>query len=444
MLQKLLSAPKEVGKMGAFLFFQLKLWRYCVGLLKKNHCGQQAAALSYHTIFGFVPLTIVMLLVFHSLPASEEAEQRLRGFVYKHTLLGKIEYPVQDPNYPEGKIKLSQKIDQITNRFFQRIDEEKTPLTLITGILVIWAAIALLTTVERTFNRIWHVTRGRGIIQRIVYYWATLTLAPLLLGVGFYINARYALTYSLAGSLKTGFFFNPRHVLPLFVSVLAFCLLYILMPNTKVNIKPAIWGALIAALAWAVAKRLFGIYVTKFIPYSRIYGIMGLVPLSVLWIYITWLIILFGLQLAYTTQHLKTLDAAEMEAAKKPQDYFIANDLTVINIMRFIAEAFNKNKGPVSLDQICERLKLPQSLAVKILDHLTGRELLVRTSQPVEGFFPAAPPGSVKLSDISEAVADASFFAVSPDEQSNLAKIAASQQKLLGEYSLEQILNMQA
>ncbi len=179
----------------------------------------------------------------------------------------------------------------------------------------------------------------------------------------------------------------------------------------------------------------------EFIPYSKVYGVLGLVPLGVLWIFITWLIILFGLQLTFTTQHLTSLDAAEIAAAKKTEEYFIANDLTAINIVREIAVAFERNDAPVEAEVICSKLDIPAEFAEKILNHLVDRELIAKTSEPKTGFLPAKDPANIKLSDIAEAVA-AVGFAQSPTGQSqSLEEITQSQRSALAQYSLKQIIN---
>jgi membrane protein len=136
-------------------------------------------------------------------------------------------------------------------------------------------------------------------------------------------------------------------ILSYFVATVAFFLLYFVMPNTKVSFKAAIWGAAIAALVWMAAKSIFGYCITELGLYRTVYGVMALIPMTVVWIYITWLTVLFGLQLTYTTQHLKSLDAAEIAAARKNEKYFIANDLTIINIVGEIAAAFQANQAPV-------------------------------------------------------------------------------------------------
>ena len=204
------------------------------------------------------------------------------------------------------------------------------------------------------------------------------------------------------------------------------------------RVKPAIWGAAVAALVWAAAKWIFGVYVTKFIPFNQVYGMLGLIPLSVFWIYVSWLIVLFGLQLTFTTQHLKSLDAAEIEAAHKTEDYFIANDITAINIVREIAAAFQNNQAPIQAEVISSKLDIPAELTEKILNSFVNRGIIVKTSEPKTGFLPAKDPEEIKLSEISEALASIGFA-----QSTELQQISQVQKDSLAQYNLKQILQQE-
>ena len=436
-LKNLLAMPTEkLGKASRFAVFQIKLWSHCTRLLKKNRAGQQAAALSYHTIFGIVPLAIVMLLIFQSLPAHSDIGEKVKSLVYEHLQLS-IKY-ASEPEYSEKTVVLTEVLDAIVENFFEGVEEGKGSVTLVSVVIIIWAALALLSTIERAFNNIWHVGKGRSILHRIINYWALLTLGPLLLGLGIYITTQY----SPVGEIQRKVLSNTAPVvLSYIISTVAFFLLYFVLPNTKVQARAAIWGAAVAALVWAFAKWGFRIYVVEFIPYSKVYGVLGLVPLSVLWIFITWLIVLFGLQLTFTTQHLKSLDAAEIAAASKTEQYFIANDLTAINIVREIAAAFEANKAPVSSEVICSKLNMPGEFGNKILNHLVDSGLIAKTSDPKVGFIPAKDPVNIRLSDIAAAVAEVGFAQSPTDQPDSLQQIAQSQRNALAQCTLKQILS---
>ncbi len=434
-LKELLSTPTmQVGRARRFLVFQIKMWSHCIRLLGHNRAGQQAAALAYYTLFGLVPLAIVVLLVFQYSGAYKDIGVQVKQFGYEQLHLAQIEY-APEPNNPAQKVMVTEKLDSIIDKFFSGMSLGS--LSIVSVALVIWAAIGLLSTIERAFNRIWHVTRGRGLLQRMIDYWALLTLGPLLLGVGIYATTRYAALRTIEATVLT-------HVTPTVVSgalaLLAFFLLYLLLPNTKVQPGPALWGAAVAALAWSAAKWGFGQYVTEFIPYGKIYGVLGLIPLTVFWIYVTWLIILFGLQLTFTTQNLSTLDAAEIAAARKSeQDYFLTNDLTAINLVKEIAESFQRGDGPLTAETLCRRLDLPSELGDRLIGCLIGAGLIARTQEPTVGLVPAKSPERIRLSDIVDALTGAAFAQPEPGTSGALAELMRTQQQALAALTLRDI-----
>ena len=434
--KKLLSTPTtQLGKAGRFAVFQIKLWSHCIRLLEKNHAGRQAAALSYHTVFGIVPLAIVTLLIFQSFPAYSKVAEELRSVVYKELNLSKIEIP--DMDKPEETKKLTEELNLIVSKFFSGVN--KGSITLFSVVIVVWAALSLLSTIEKAFNNIWHVARGRNFLQRIISYWALLTLGPLLLGAGIYIANPYKNIEWFQETFLADF---APVLLSFLVATVAFFLLYFVLPNTKVKTKAAIWGAAVAAVVWIAAKSAFGYGITELKLYSTVYGVMALVPMTVFWIYVTWLTVMFGLQLTFTTQHLSSLDAAEIAAAKENEEYFIANDFTAINIVREIAVAFMKNQAPVSPEVICSKLDVPPEFGDKILDHLVGRGLIAKTSEPTVGFLPVKDPENIRLSDIAEAVSVAGFAQSAPDQPQTLERINQTQRNALAQYSLKEILDV--
>lgn len=461
----LLTTPNtQLGRAGRFAVFQIKLWTHCAKLLRLNRAALQAAALSYRTIFGIIPMAIVMLLIFRLFPASADIGSRVKNLIYDELQLSKIQNnynnglqtnlsqndannpdlvfisqtdtnDVNTPgSSPEDIVTPIEYIDKIVNSFFNRVASGS--VTLVSLLIVIWAATALLTTIEKAFNNIWHVPRGRNFLQRIINYWALLTLGPILLGVGVYIASTNA---AFTEFEESGQDYIPV-ILSYFISVIAFFLLYFVLPNTKVNVKPAIWGAAVAGIVWALAKWIFRIYITKFIPYNQVYGMLGLVPLSVFWIYISWLIVLFGLQLTYTTQHLKTLDAAEIASAKKDEEYYIANDITAINIVREIACAFQDKRSPIETESISGKLEIPFELVEKILNAFVQYNIIVKTAEPKAGYVLAGDPENIRLSDISQALASIGFAQSMPENKDNLLRITQAGRNALAQYNLKQIL----
>lgn len=429
-VKKLFTTPTDqMGKASRFLVFQLKLWTHCGKLLIKNRSGQQAAALSYHTIFGIVPLAIMVLLIFQSFPAYKAVGDRFKAKVYNELRLD-IKYP--NPDKPGEVLAASDRLDEMVNGFFAGLNDGR--IALVSTIIILWAAIGLLSTIERSFNNIWHVGKGRNILHRVINYWAILTLGPLLLGAGIYASAWFSTLTELQ---------RKANIAPAIVSyciaVVVFFLLYYVLPNTKVQAKAAIWGALVAAFVWSLAKWGFSVYVTKLIPYSEVYGVLGLIPLTIFWIYVSWLIVLFGLQLTFTTQHLKSLDAAEIAMTKRRDDYFIANDITVFRIVGEIAESFEKGSGAIGTEIICSKLDIPIDFGDKILNHLVRAGIIMRVSDPKVGYVPAKEPENILLSDISKAVVSAGFAQHLPTGDDKFSRIWQENEKLLSGYNIKKL-----
>ena len=200
-LNRIITTPAEnLGKVARFFVFQIRVWPQCIKLLKKNRAGQQAAALSYYSIFGLIPIAIVMLLIFQSFPAYQELGEKFRDYLYDYVQLSDIQYP--DPSNPEVVIRATDHIDKLAKGFFA--ESGRGSITIFSVIVIIYAALGFLTTIERTFNNIWHVSRGRGFVQRMVNYWA-LTLVPLLAVGGIYLSSKIAEFCKLDGLSSIGF-----------------------------------------------------------------------------------------------------------------------------------------------------------------------------------------------------------------------------------------------
>lgn len=427
-LRELLSTPTErLGKFGRFGVFQYKIWKHCIRQLIINRAKEQAAALSYQTIFGIVPVVIVMLMIFQAIPQSNEVSGRLKATVYDKLNLSAIEIPSGDNGQPT---KLTDHLEGIMKTFFS--EQNRGNITILSTVFIIYAAIGLLSTIEATFNNICHVGRGRSFIMRIVNYWAILTLGPLMMGTAIYISA----TFAAVG--KVSAFFAPV-IINYVIGVFAFYMLYLVMPNVRLGWKSTLWGAAVAALVWTIVKEGFGFYVVHYKPYSNLYGAMALVPLSVFWIYVTWLIVLFGLQLTYATHNLKSLEDAEQMAVSKNENYFIGGDTTAMNIMAFIASAYGSRNAPVTTETICSRLNLPAEFAEKMLPHMVRSGLLARTSEPVVGYVPATDPRNIRLSDIAMAVDDAGIAQNATMTRQSTKQMRAAAIKHFSEHTLDEL-----
>ncbi len=442
-IRRWFTAPtEELSRWARFLVFQIRIGRHCIRLLRVNRFGTQAAALSYYTIFGLVPAAIVMLMIFQMFPTYRDVGGKVHAFVYEQMNLTRLEYPAPTVEQPseqsesKTKISVAAKLDEIIEHYLGRLNTGA--IGIVSGLLVIYAAIGLLSTVEKAFNVIYRVPTGRSFLKRMVNYWSLLTLGPLLLGVGIHLSTQFM----MMEGIHQGVLPYIRPILPFVISFLLFFFLYYMLPNTSVSSGAALWGAGVAAVLWTIAKFLFGLYVTKFVPFNAVWGILGIIPLTVFWIYWTWIFILFGLQLTYAVQHLRTLDAAELARVQRVSEVcFLANDQTVTRMVEFVVRVFEQREElPVSAEQVAANLQMPVDFARRVLDQLVKSGLLCHTNEPVQGYVPSTDGAHISLLDISRAVDSLSYGKADPLHNPKLVVVFEKIRQELGRYTLKDVL----
>ncbi len=422
----------QIGMTRRFLLFQGKAWSYCARLLRKNRASDVAASLSFSTIFGLVPLAVILLMVLQFMPGYEDVGERIKDFTYQQLHLSEIVYEPVDAEEPE---QLTDHLDAIIQNVIEGADTGG--ITIMSLGFVIVAALILLFKIERAFNNIYHVTFKRNFLHRMVNYWAVMTLGPVLIGIGIYVMTQYLAVDGLEATMYSDLGWTGVSYL---MAMVTFFMLYFVLPNTSVQVRAAVWGAAVAALAWMVSKWIFGLYITNFLPYRDIYGAIGLIPLSVIWIYVTWLIVLFGLQLTFTVQHLKRLDQADVEAARKKETHFMANDITVIGIVREVADWFEQQRGPVGMEYICSKLDMPAEFGERIAAHLVQAGILARVSEPRDGYMLGRDPADISLSDIVHVIDTAGFGSHVASQNARLLQLRQSQNSALRRFTVRDIL----
>jgi membrane protein len=253
-----------------------EFWRFIFQRFWLDRSINSAAALTYTTLFAVVPMMTVTFTMLSAIPAFQGVGEQIQGFVFRNFLPASGEL-VQD--------------------YLQAFTAQARQLTWIGVALLAATAFAMLVTVEKTFNTIWRVRQPRRGLSSFLLYWAILSLGPILLGAGF-----VASTYITSLSLLSGphALIGAKTLLgfmPLLSSAAAFTLLYASVPNARVPFRHALIGGWFTAALFEAAKGLFGLYVSLFPGYQLIYGAFATVPLFLLWIYLSWLIVLFGAEL---------------------------------------------------------------------------------------------------------------------------------------------------
>ena len=273
-------------------------------------------------------------------------------------------------------------------------------LGLTSTLALVFVAIGLLRTIEATFNDIWGVPRGRGWLTSIVQYWAAITLGPivLVLAVGLTSGPYYqkmAEWIGSRGALGSVVF----AALPFVVLSLGFALLYQLMPHTKVRWPAALAGGIVGGCLWQLNNKLSVTYVASAVSYSKIYGSLGLLPLFLAGLYFSWLILLFGAQVAYAYQNRRTY----LQEKQSGNVHQLGREFVALRLMTRLAGDFQRGEKPSGTNELGAALAVPTRLVSQILQTLLHARLVVEVSGRDTAYAPARPLDQITLHEIGRA-----------------------------------------
>lgn len=254
-----------------------KFWRFLrivFNRFNEDGCAYRAAALTYTTLLSLVPLMAVSFAILSAFPVFKLLSAQIQNFIF------------------DNFVATSSKAIQL---YLQEILRQVGSLPLIGFLSLVITAILMMFNMDRAINEIWRVKERRKGISAIVLYWAVLTFAPLLLGISIAATS-YLISLKFISEAATHLgLVNPiLHVLPFVLSIILFAFFYAAIPNCHVPIRYAVISAIIAGFLFELAKGAFTFYVTNFPVYALLYGALASIPLFLIWLYICWVIILFG------------------------------------------------------------------------------------------------------------------------------------------------------
>jgi membrane protein len=264
--------------------------------------------------------------------------------------------------------------------------------------LIAYAAIGLMVTIENSFNTIFRAPAGRPWIRRIPLYWFVLTVSPVAMGATWYLNVKVASWIESVEGWQ--FVLVAASTLWSFgVTWLVMLAIYMLVPNAGVAWRPAMGGALVAALLLEIGKRSLDAYLGNAFAVSQLYGSLGLVPLFMFWVYLMWLAVLFGLEVCAILQRLegRELESMEPTAARTG----LLDPAAVIEVAEHVAASFAEGAVATS-QQIADSCALPIEVVEQLLDSLVVGGILHRVGNTSPAVTLARPPERVAAQELIE------------------------------------------
>ncbi len=398
-------------------------WLLVFKSFSRNRCPLRATALAYTTLLALIPLLAISFSIASSVlkVKDEAATKKLIGdlldtVVPQLKLLsrppqgvtgsaGTLEMPANPvvsqaaTNAPLSPLASSEKLsprDQAVNQTYALIDHAQSATLGLSGMAgLILVAILLLSTIEDTFNDIWGVICPRSWFRRIVQYWTSISLGPVVVMV---IIAQVGHAFSPATKFLGPFAFSAQlWFLFVFISG-AFAVFYKMIPNTQVNWSAALVGGLVGGSLWLLLNIFNAFQLSRVVGMSKLYGsAMAVIPIFLIGLYFSWLIVLFGAQVAYALQNRQVyLQQKKTESVNQRGREYVA-----LRVMTNLAYRFEKTAKPATILEIAQELEVPTGLVSRVLQPLLEGHLVLEVATSAEvAYAPARPPEKITCHDI--------------------------------------------
>ena len=270
------------------LFLQVFFCRF-----QQNKLNQAAGYLTYSTMLALVPLVMVVFSIFSAFPVFNEVTGELKEFLFTN---------------------FAPAASDVVGNYLDQFVANSKQMSAVGIVSLIAVALMLISSIDSTLNSIWSNANKRSLVFSFAIYWLILTLGPLLIGLSIGVSS-YLNAIMSEGEFALPFGLKLLRLVPFLLTWLIFTLIYTVVPNRQVYVRDSAAGALVAAVFFTLGKQAFTWYITTFPSYQLIYGAMATLPIMLLWIQISWTVVLLGAQLAAVLGDMRLLKDGSLDLA---------------------------------------------------------------------------------------------------------------------------------
>ncbi len=343
--------------------------------LRADGLRLRAMALTYISLFAIVPALVVAFSVVQAFTGMDALWRGVHGFLLDNLAVG-----------------ARQSIEPHLDRFIR--NAHATSAGVVGGALLVFSAVSLFGYVERALNEIWTVRRPRPLAHRALIYWTGLTLGPFLLAGSLALGHAVG---AFVGSANVGQLL--ARIAGVLLSCALFTALYFVVPATRVRLHAAVTGGVAAGFAWELAKGLYTFAVARFFRYHAVYGSVAAVPIFLLWLYVSWTLVLFGARISFVVQHARVLLRGH---APEGQGTPLGRELLASRAMLEVALAYRDGLAPPDPGEVALRMETFGEPVREIVGILRAQQLVLEVAGG--GLVPARPLDQITLGDVRRAV----------------------------------------
>lgn len=340
----------------------------------------RAMSLVYTTLLSLVPLIAVSFSV-------------LKGFGVHNQI---------EPMLANLLLPLGDKGPEITAQIISFVDNMKMGVLGSVGlVMLMYTVISLISKIESAFNYTWRIDSVRSPAQRFSNYLSIVMVGPVMMFAAIGLTASLSSntvidalnSYAVVGQILK----FAGYLLPFIFIIAAFAFIYLLVPNTRVNVKSALYGAFFSGVVWELLGRAFASFASGSTSYTAIYSGFAILILFMIWLYLGWLVLLTGANIAYYHQHSERLKWDNEKFTLTPS----IQEQSLLHIMYYVSlNHASSNKNPVTEIFLAKKLNLPSECISVLLALLIKDSFIKASNDDVEEFFPAQSIENITVAHI--------------------------------------------
>ncbi len=379
--EEMIWAYEEKPKWWKRIIFGLFRFGYLVLTgITKNKTAIRATALAYTTLLSIVPLIAVMMAVTKAFGGLAKLEAYIEPIILNHLATG------------SGQI-----VQKYLVEFTQNLNASTVGIIGV-GFLII-TVVGLLSTIEAAFNDIWGVKLERSWVRRLIAYWSLVTIGPIFLAISIASTASLGSIYFIQTMVvKSSLISIILKLAPYFMTWIFFTFLYVFIPNTKVQVSSALIGGVLAGTLWEFARVGYTQIMSQSVQYHAVYGSLGALPIFLIWLYLTWVIVLMGAEMTFAHQNLETYREERM-TTHVSQEY---KEFLALNLVAYIGSFYDMQKGAVTARQMTKDFKIPIRLINEVLYTLCESGILLEIGEEESYYCPGKPLEKITVQNILE------------------------------------------
>ncbi|MBJ7449618.1 MAG: YihY/virulence factor BrkB family protein [Parachlamydiales bacterium] len=359
----------------------------CSGFVNSRF-AQQASALTYYSLLSIAPIIALSIGI-------------AKGFGFEEVLHRELL-----DSFPQ-QTEILEKFFTFAQGFLKHTQEG-----IIAGIGVIvllWTSINILRSIETSFNEIWGIEKPRSALRQVTDYITIIIFGPILFSLSNGINVflgtavRLADSGQLATALIGSLSFYLLKIFPAFTLCFLFSFVYYFMPNTKVRVRCAVVAGVVATILYYIAQWAYLTFQFAVSKYDIIYGSWAALPLFLIWVNISWTIVVIGAKLTYAIQNAAAYEYEEERTHISPS----YKQLLSLNIAEYCIRCFKNGETPPSATTLTQKLQIPLNLTLQIIQELEGARILIEANNPMtneSGYQPAKNVDTITIKSVLDAL----------------------------------------